>query len=164
MMQCNQKMESRCSLIRENVTDKTLASRYTSSPAIQQLLLLHFIVSLQHKSQLPRRAGPRRPAPTIIKTELGLIELSTFASEYFCLPLKEYSLYVFRSFFFRLPSRFLHRRHITCYSRKSHVLFFSKTFILTGVLDAERSSASGGEEPSGNCFPSERDSTSAHVE
>lgn len=76
-------MESRCSLIRGNVTDKTWASRYTSSPAIQQLLLPDFIVSLVHKSQLPRRAGPRRPAPTIIKIELSLIELSRFSPEYF---------------------------------------------------------------------------------
>lgn len=75
-------MESRCSLIRGNVTDKTWASRYTSSPAIQQLLLPDFIVSLVHKSQLPRRAGPRRPAPTIIKIELSLIELSRFSPEY----------------------------------------------------------------------------------
>lgn len=76
-------MESRCSLIRGNVTDKTWASRYTSSPAIQQLLLPDFIVSLVHKSQLSRRAGPRRPAPTIIKIELSLIELSRFSPEYF---------------------------------------------------------------------------------
>ena len=76
-------MESRCSLIRGNVTDKTWASRYMSSPAIQQLLLPDFIVSLVHKSQLPRRARPRRPAPTIIKIELSLIELSRFSPEYF---------------------------------------------------------------------------------
>lgn len=76
-------MESRCSLIRGNVTDKTWASRYTSAPAIEQLLLPDFIVSLVHKSQLPRRAGPRRPAPTIIKIELSLIESSRFSPEYF---------------------------------------------------------------------------------
>lgn len=76
-------MESRCSLIRGNVTDKTWASRYMSSPAIQQLLLPDFIVSLVHKSQLPRRAGPRRPAPTIIKIELSLIESNRFSPEYF---------------------------------------------------------------------------------
>ena len=76
-------MESRCSLIRGNVTDKTWASRYMSSPAIQQLLLPDFIVSLVHKSQLPRRAGPRRPAPTIIKIELSLIESNRFSSKYF---------------------------------------------------------------------------------
>ena len=72
-------MESRCSLIRGNVTDKTWASRYMSSPAIQQLLLPAFIVSLLQESQPPHRARPRRPAPTIIKIELSLIESSRFS-------------------------------------------------------------------------------------
>lgn len=106
-------MESRCSLIRGNVTDKTWASRYTSSPSTQQLLLPDFIVSLVHKSQLPRGARPRRPAPTIIKIELSLIESSRFSREQFfsrlCACLCEWSrctYTTFWSFFFASSSPF----------------------------------------------------------
>lgn len=70
-------MESRCSLIRVNVTDKTWVSRYMSLPPSSSCCYRAAL------SQLPHRARPRRPAPTIIKTELSLIKSGRFCLECF---------------------------------------------------------------------------------